>query len=564
MTKCKCIIKRNYLCGANRIVIYLKPLRDAENELTPGYRSRLAQILLSHKDFQKEKDSDGKFKKHELETYINEANIKIKDWIDKKEFISFINKRITDFLQENDKRRGSLKVAPSELHRILRSLSLELEENTSGLGTLNKLFMAAELLHLETDPYNGLKLCLIEELEAHLYPQAQLRVIKALEEIKDTQIILTTHSTTLGSSIDLDKLIICKDNDVYPMCAGKTELAKGDYTFLTRFLDSTKANLFFARGVIIVEGDAENILIPTIAKIIGKPLHKFGVSIVNVGSTAFLRYAKIFMREDKKELNLPVAVVADLDVKAYEYYDDKDVNSTIPEVYVIEIDKINVGDHEYDISSLKGNIYTSLSDIKLDVKRTLNVENMPEGVNGEIEHIGTKPISSEILDEIRSSKKEKLEYKYNIKTVKFFSNKKWTLEYDLALSENLREYLTQAILCAKKIKSNENFFSSLYKENEGISSIEIPEEIQNKAKELCETGTQKEIAYNIFKPFISSIKPSKAVTSQIFAELLEQEFNHLLKNNNKAKKVIQRWWHYKLSRDKYANYIINAIDYVCN
>lgn len=34
-----------------------------------------------------------------------------------------------------------------------------------------------------------------------------------------------------------------------------------DYNFLERFLDATKANLFFARGVIMVEGDAENLLI---------------------------------------------------------------------------------------------------------------------------------------------------------------------------------------------------------------------------------------------------------------------------------------------------------------
>ena len=41
-----------------------------------------------------------------------------------------------------------------------------------------------------------------------------------------------------------------------------------------------------------VEGDAEAILLPTIAKIINRPLAKYGVSIVNVGSTAFLRYSK--------------------------------------------------------------------------------------------------------------------------------------------------------------------------------------------------------------------------------------------------------------------------------
>lgn len=51
-------------------VTYLKPLRDAEAEMTPGYRSRLAQILQSHNSFKKEKGVDGQYKKHELEKLL--------------------------------------------------------------------------------------------------------------------------------------------------------------------------------------------------------------------------------------------------------------------------------------------------------------------------------------------------------------------------------------------------------------------------------------------------------------------------------------------------------------
>lgn len=52
---------------------YLKPLRDAEIELSPGYRSRLAQILLNHAVFKKEKDDEGNEREHPLETYISEV-----------------------------------------------------------------------------------------------------------------------------------------------------------------------------------------------------------------------------------------------------------------------------------------------------------------------------------------------------------------------------------------------------------------------------------------------------------------------------------------------------------
>lgn len=51
-----------------------------------------------------------------------------------------------------------------------------------GLGELNLLFIAAELLLLKHDETGGLKLALIEELEAHLHPQAQLRFLEFLSE----------------------------------------------------------------------------------------------------------------------------------------------------------------------------------------------------------------------------------------------------------------------------------------------------------------------------------------------------------------------------------------------
>ena len=92
-------------------------------------------------------------------------------------------------------------------------------------------------------------------------------------------------------------LIVIKNGNAYPMGSEYTKLEKGDYYFLERFLDSTKANLFFANGIILVEGDAENILLPIIAKKIGKNLSDYGVSIVNVGSVAVLRYSKIFLRK---------------------------------------------------------------------------------------------------------------------------------------------------------------------------------------------------------------------------------------------------------------------------
>ncbi len=79
----------------------------------------------------------------------------------------------------------------------------------------------------------------------------------------------------------------------------------------------TKANLFFARAVLVVEGDAENILLQIIAKLLGRDFHHHGVSVVNVGGVGLGRYARVFMRENEAQdgtINIPVACITDLDV----------------------------------------------------------------------------------------------------------------------------------------------------------------------------------------------------------------------------------------------------------
>ena len=112
------------------------------------------------------------------------------------------------------------------------------------------------------------------------------------------QVIITTHSPNLASAIELGNLVIVRKGKAFSLAQGQTELEGSDYRFLQRFLDVTKANLFFARGVMIVEGDSENLLIPTLAKIVGRDFTTYGISIVNVGGIGLRRYARIFQRKN--------------------------------------------------------------------------------------------------------------------------------------------------------------------------------------------------------------------------------------------------------------------------
>lgn len=298
--------------------VYLKPLRDAEHEMSSGRSSRISQILLNHPVFKDKKE-------HVVKDIFQDANRRIEDYFTKDTEGNRILQTIRDNLKSfNDKGQSSkaeLKTSDIQIKAILESLSLNAPEINPGLGELNLLFIAAELLLLKDDTDGGMKLALIEELEAHLHPQAQLRLISYLQNEyneNDVQIIISTHSPILASKINLKNLILMKNGVGYDLAEGMTGLQKGDYLFLQRFLDSTKANLFFAKGIIMVEGDAENILIPVITDILGYPLEKYGVSIVNVGSTAFLRYSGIMVRKDGHTIGIPVSVITDCDVKPYD------------------------------------------------------------------------------------------------------------------------------------------------------------------------------------------------------------------------------------------------------
>ena len=323
---------------------YLKPLRDAQQELIPKRNSRLSQILEGHEVFK------GDHERHELKLISKCFNCLMQKYFDRnhsdceekcifkdkffeqdsdsggeEKIRTDINNYVQKFLGDIDSSTKFGVISP-KLKNILEGLKLSFDEEFDpGLGSQNLLFIAAELLNLDRSTWSGLRLGLIEELEAHLHPQAQLRVIEYLEafikdkktEHKDIQLILTTHSPNLGSKVELKNLFICLKNEkqIFPMGEEFTELSSGDYKFLQRFLDVTKANLFFAKGVILVEGWAEELLLPALAKKIGINLTQKGISIVNVGGKAFLRYGKIFHRKDDKNMNIPVSIITDLDVK---------------------------------------------------------------------------------------------------------------------------------------------------------------------------------------------------------------------------------------------------------
>ena len=533
-------IKRKILAGEEGVesnfdllddlrVTYLKPLRDADNELIAKRNSRLSQILRNHSLFL------DKEKNHPFIEKVKKFNDSVNEYFEKegKNIIEIINRHLDDFLGKE--RKGdyntSINITENDLISILNSLNLKVSENKVGLGTLNQLYMALELLLFSSEIENNiLNLCLIEEIEAHLHPQAQLRTIKHLQDEinEDKQLILTTHSVTLASSIKLENLVLCKNDKVYPLGSEYTKLSKEDYKFLEIFLDLTKSNLFFAKGVIFVEGDAENILVPTIAEIIGKPLYKYGVSVVNLGSLAFLRYSKIFLRKDESEtLDIPVAIITDLDVKEK----SKTQGFVLKKEVIEKLNKIiEKNDKNKNLNDFENSIYLDQKEIKKEIREILCINSLFDGMGKIIEKMKKENVN---IEDYRKRKKERREKLYSKKNIKTFVNLKQTLEYDLAMSE-LGFYLNNAILETKGEKK--------------LTQKEFEDNFKGKEKEKIAENIFTE---NFYNKYGKKTGLSKAMVALNLSEILKE------KSKCEKEEITQI-----LFEDKYIKYIIDAINYV--
>ena len=445
-------------------VTYLKPLRDAKNELIPKKNSRLAQIFQEHEAFKGQNDT------HLLVELFKKFNEDIKKYFEGKdnndELLSEENQKGKELKSEIDKylksfydnsKETDIKVVEANLKNILEKLELLIkDEKNIGLGTLNRLFMASELLHLNKRNYEGLRLGLIEELEAHLHPQAQMQVIESLQNQENIQLILTTHSPNLASKVKLENLIICSKSNAFPLGKNYTKLEEVDYKFLERFLDTTKANLFFAKGLILVEGWSEEILLPALAKLlkrigtISKDLTEAGVSVINIGSTAHHNFSKIFLRKEEPYFSLPVSIVTDTDIKFYKKTPRKD-----------------------------------------------DEENVVKDENGKIIYNYEKENLRDIVGKVKQ-KTIQLNTKFDEQIVKSFLTKYWTLEFALCNSQSLGEIFKTISRNIHSGSNWDNFEQELARKliNKGFDKVECAYLLAEEIEKINELEIKKNDTIN--------------------------------------------------------------------
>jgi len=211
---------------------------------------------------------------------------------------------------------------PDEADKLFQSLKLFVGESGEGyegpihelsLGGANLIFLTLKLLEFK---YQKAKqsianFLLIEEPEAHIHTHIQKTLFDKLQ-YDETQIIYSTHSTHISEVSNVQNVnILGREADCCEAYQPSISLCEEEIGNVQRYLDAVRSNLLFAKSVILVEGDAEEILIPTLVKkVLGVSLDELGISLINIRSTGFENVAVLF-HDDR--IRKRCSIVTDLD-----------------------------------------------------------------------------------------------------------------------------------------------------------------------------------------------------------------------------------------------------------
>lgn len=284
-----------------------------------GYKKYLRHILVDNSQI----SSEYAIKEYVKDMYNSfassvEKNKHHNDYRNHKE--SFKNNILTELntrIQNYDFTIRNNSKSNLETDLTLSENSINIENKGKGI----QCFIKTEFALSRNE--NNIDVILLEEPENHLSHINMKKMIRNISKASKKQIFITTHSNMISTRLDLRKSILLNSNSEIPTLLNS--ISESTAKFFIKAPDNNLLELVLSKKVILVEGDAEFILMESFFKTItSNDLELSDIHIISVDGTSFKRYLEV-----SKKLNIKTAVIRDNDgnyqsncVDNYEDYSD--------------------------------------------------------------------------------------------------------------------------------------------------------------------------------------------------------------------------------------------------